>query len=346
MHNVNLTADIEGASKARLFGALAKAQAQMSRAHKDSVNPAFRSKYVSLPAVLDAVLPAFNANGLAVLQHPLVHDDVSAVTLTTIITHESGEYMSSTCTMPVGGKRDAHAVGSAISYMRRYALASIAGVIQDDDDGNGASGQQQQQQAAPRMAASPPRPQAAPEKAEEVVEQKATSVRGQGAPAAQVQLDEGLLRTAISPFNLALLSDYCIAKGKPSPVDMLPHQQRMMIEWVVNGPGAKVVLEWRDAEVKRIEAAVAEEKAAEAAASMAASMVASMAAEAAAVQPDSALAAAGKVIDNQAVMDAINDHASKLGLNAKAIPGKPAPAPAAPRSRARASSAQGEGGAQ
>jgi hypothetical protein len=327
MHNVNLTADIEGASKARLFGALAKAQAQMSRAHKDSVNPAFRSKYVSLPAVLDAVLPAFNANGLAVLQHPLVHDDVSAVTLTTIITHESGEYMSSTCTMPVGGKRDAHAVGSAISYMRRYALASIAGVIQDDDDGNGASGQQQQQQqqqqAAPRMAASPPRPQAAPEQAEEVVEQKATSIRGQGAPAAQVQLDEGLLRTAISPFNLALLSDYCIAKGKPSPVDMLPHQQRMMIEWVVNGPGAKVVLEWRDAEVKRIEAAVAAEKAA----------------EAAAVQPDSALAAAGKVIDNQAVMDAINDHVSKLSLNAKAILGEPPPA--ARRTRARAAATDG-----
>jgi hypothetical protein len=314
MHNVNLTADIEGASKARLFGALAKAQAQMSRAHKDSVNPAFRSKYVSLPAVLDAVLPAFNANGLAVLQHPLVHDDVSAVTLTTIITHESGEYMSSTCTMPVGGKRDAHAVGSAISYMRRYALASIAGVIQDDDDGNGASGQQQQQQqqqqAAPRMAASPPRPQAAPEQAEEVVEQKATSIRGQGAPAGQVQLDEGLLRTAISPFNLALLSDYCIAKGKPSPVDMLPHQQRMMIDWVCNGPGAKVVLEWRDAEVKRIEAAAAEEKAA---------------AEAAAVQQDSALALAGTVrpspssLDNQAVMDAINQHAAVVDLGAKAV---------------------------
>jgi hypothetical protein len=111
---------------------------------------------------------------------------------------------------------------------------------------------------------------------------------------------------------------------------MLPHQQRMMIEWVVNGPGAKVVLEWRDAEVKRIEAAVAAEKEAEAA-------------KAAAVQPDSALAAAGKVIDNQAVMDAINDHVSKLSLNAKATPGKPAPA--APRSRARAA-AQGEGGAQ
>jgi hypothetical protein len=277
----------------------------MSRAHKDSVNPAFRSKYVSLPAVLDAVLPAFNANGLAVLQHPLVHDDVSAVTLTTIITHESGEYMSSTCTMPVGGKRDAHAVGSAISYMRRYALASIAGVIQDDDDGNGASGQQQQQ-AAPRMASSPPRPQAAAAQAED----QATSVRGQSAPAAQVQLDEGLLRTAISPFNLALLSDYCIAKGKPSPVDMLPHQQRMMIDWVCNGPGAKVVLEWRDAEVKRIEAAAAEEKAA---------------AEAAAVQQDSALALAGTVrpspssLDNQAVMDAINQHAAVVDLGAKAV---------------------------
>jgi hypothetical protein len=41
--------------------------------------------------------------------------------------------------MPVGGKRDAHAVGSATTYARRYSVAAIAGVIQDDDDGNLAS---------------------------------------------------------------------------------------------------------------------------------------------------------------------------------------------------------------
>ena len=40
--------------------------------------------------------------------------------------------------MYIPSKEDAHGVGSAISYARRYALASFVGVVTGDDDGNGA----------------------------------------------------------------------------------------------------------------------------------------------------------------------------------------------------------------
>jgi hypothetical protein len=40
--------------------------------------------------------------------------------------------------LPVS-KPDAQGAGSAITYMRRYALAAIVGVVQADDDGNSAS---------------------------------------------------------------------------------------------------------------------------------------------------------------------------------------------------------------
>ena len=60
--------------------------------------------------------------------------DVGGVT--TILSHSSGEYLSSTMYIP--SKEDAHGVGSAISYARRYALASFVGVVTGDDDGNGA----------------------------------------------------------------------------------------------------------------------------------------------------------------------------------------------------------------
>jgi len=53
--------------------------------------------------------------------------------------HQSGEWISGELEMtPV--KSDPQGIGSAITYARRYTLASIAGVATEDDDGNAASG--------------------------------------------------------------------------------------------------------------------------------------------------------------------------------------------------------------
>ena len=54
--------------------------------------------------------------------------------------HESGEWFKSELRMPVGGKKDAQAVGGAVTYGRRYGLAAMCGLAQHDDDGNTASG--------------------------------------------------------------------------------------------------------------------------------------------------------------------------------------------------------------
>jgi hypothetical protein len=129
----------KSSTQAQLYAALARAQSQIGVAGKDKVNPAFNSKYVDLSAVLTAVLPAWNANGLAISQFPYVSDGNEWIELTTLVSHASGEYLEHSMRMPVGGKRDAHAVGSATTYARRYSVAAIAGVIQDDDDGNLAS---------------------------------------------------------------------------------------------------------------------------------------------------------------------------------------------------------------
>jgi hypothetical protein len=53
--------------------------------------------------------------------------------------HTSGQWISSVFSMPVS-KHDAQAVGSAITYARRYALAAVVGIAPEDDDGNLASG--------------------------------------------------------------------------------------------------------------------------------------------------------------------------------------------------------------
>ena len=125
-------------SIANLTLALSIVQGKMTHAIKDSANPFFKSKYADLESVWDACRSLLSENGLAVMQFPGEYFDGS-MRLTTIISHKSGEFMSQEMSVPVT-KPDAQGAGSALTYMRRYALAAVVvGVVQADDDGNAAS---------------------------------------------------------------------------------------------------------------------------------------------------------------------------------------------------------------
>lgn len=120
---------------AEIAGALAKAQGMMSDASKDALNPHFKSKYADLAAVRAVVREPLAVNDLALIQPARLQD--GKVEVETMLLHKSGEYIAETLQMPVG-KNDAHGVGSAISYARRYGLMSLLGLAADDDDGNAA----------------------------------------------------------------------------------------------------------------------------------------------------------------------------------------------------------------
>jgi hypothetical protein len=101
---------------------------------KDSTNPFSKSKYASLTAILDAINEPLTESGLSICQFP--EDDFS---LTTLLMHESGEWISSTYIMkPI--KDDPHGRGSVISYQRRYCIQSVLNLniddIMIDDDAN------------------------------------------------------------------------------------------------------------------------------------------------------------------------------------------------------------------
>jgi len=119
-----------------IAGALVKFQASVSKVAKESNNPFFKSKYASLANILSTIQKPLSECGLAISQFP----DGDA--LTTIIVHsESGEWMESSYVMPVVKQNDPQAMGSAITYARRYALGSILNLnIDDDDDGEKAMG--------------------------------------------------------------------------------------------------------------------------------------------------------------------------------------------------------------
>jgi hypothetical protein len=119
-----------------LAKALIDFNSRVSKISKDAKNPFFKSNYASLSNIQDAISKPLAESGLVYSQMP-----TGVNGLCTILIHaESGEYMMDSYTMPVSKPNDPQAVGSAITYAKRYALAGILGLnIDDDDDGNKAA---------------------------------------------------------------------------------------------------------------------------------------------------------------------------------------------------------------
>ena len=119
----------------KLAGALAKAQSAMTMVESTSINPFFNSKYASLASVLEVVMPALNKNEIALIQGNRWDTNDNGFYITTTLMHSSGEWIKSEVRMPIA-KKDAHGVGAATTYGRRYLLSSMVGIAQADDDGN------------------------------------------------------------------------------------------------------------------------------------------------------------------------------------------------------------------
>ncbi len=121
-----------------IAGAIAKAQAKMKNPKLDCTNPFYKSKYASLAAIRDEAVPAFAAEGIAVIQTLGTYDSV--VNCTTSLLHSSGEWIQGTFGVPVT-KEDAQGYGAASTYARRYLLQAMSGIVGDeDDDANAAVG--------------------------------------------------------------------------------------------------------------------------------------------------------------------------------------------------------------
>lgn len=133
-------------SIAALAEALSKAQGEIEGAKKGEVNPAFAKggkggKYANLAAVWDAIRVPFSKNGLSVTQNTRITEGGHVVLVTTLM-HSSGEWSSGD--YPISPVMDTpQALGSAVTYGRRFSLMAIAGVAPIDDDGEEASRNEQ-----------------------------------------------------------------------------------------------------------------------------------------------------------------------------------------------------------
>ena len=127
-----------------LASAFAAAQGEMGNAQKNLTNSHFNSGYADLATLRDVVMPVLSSHGIALIQ--MVNGDGSYVSVTTRIMGHGEQMDCGSLTIPITGARNvSHAIGSAITYARRFQLGAVAGIsATDDDDGNALKGVQPQ----------------------------------------------------------------------------------------------------------------------------------------------------------------------------------------------------------
>ena len=193
-----------------LNAALCKAQSEMGPARKGKVNPAFRSNYADLASVIEAVQPLHD-NGLAYMQ--LVDTAGAVVTVQTVLLHISGQQMK--CGLMTARAKDesAQAIGSALTYLRRYSLMTACGIASADDDGQSAG-----RPSAPQSTTTP-------------------------SPTTWLDSDAEAFADALYRlgFDMPQVEAVCAYKKRPHPRNMTLDQRLKLITWLGTPDGDAAV---------------------------------------------------------------------------------------------------------
>lgn len=131
-YNPNKMTDNTPEQQVALVKALVAFVSEAQDVHADSDNPFHKSRYASLQAHLLALKPLAKKHGLAIIQMPI--GDIDAVGIRNIIIHQDGGMLSCNALVPADKGMSGQQAGSLYSYVRRYSLASIAGIATEDDD--------------------------------------------------------------------------------------------------------------------------------------------------------------------------------------------------------------------
>jgi hypothetical protein len=106
-----------------IYAALAKAQAEIALADRDSENPYFKSKYANLASFIQASRPALTKNGLSLSHRIELNEDGQNILVCTL-GHLSGQYIESRMRI-LPPKSDIQSFGSYMTYLRRYSYAAL-----------------------------------------------------------------------------------------------------------------------------------------------------------------------------------------------------------------------------
>lgn len=136
----------------KLWPAVVAARKAMKNPTKDAENPGFKRdgkplKYADLAACIEVSDAAAHPLGLVTLQE--LTGDSAGVSVSTIILHDSGQWVQFEPLFIPASKLDPQGFGSATTYGRRYSLKAAWNLADDDDDGNAASNKAPAKSSAP-----------------------------------------------------------------------------------------------------------------------------------------------------------------------------------------------------
>ena len=110
------------------FPVLPKTKKVMVKTHDGK---GYSYSYADLALIIETILPITSKHGLSIIQMPNVANNRN--TLITRLLHKSGQWIE--CELPLKQQRDgAQALGSSLTYMRRYGISSILCLATDEDD--------------------------------------------------------------------------------------------------------------------------------------------------------------------------------------------------------------------
>lgn len=127
-------------SIAEISKAMVNFHKEVKQPFKDADNPFFKSKYVPLESVVEAITDIAPKHGLSFIQWAL-NDENGRVGVATMLMHQSGEFIEFDPVFMTAEKQTPQGAGALITYLKRYTLSAIFGITSDqDDDANESSG--------------------------------------------------------------------------------------------------------------------------------------------------------------------------------------------------------------
>lgn len=116
-----------------IFTKLLEIQKRNISVSKDAVNPHFKSKYVTLDAILDKYNSVLSEVGV------IIYHTMQDNTITTTL-YDTEDSTSIYTQFPLLDLSNPQKIGATITYAKRYNLGQLLNIVTDeDDDGNKAS---------------------------------------------------------------------------------------------------------------------------------------------------------------------------------------------------------------